>query len=195
MNIKKRKISPTLIYFFEEYKIPDELYVPFLCDGFYETEVLKNKTFYCDFYSSSFRFMWNDLVYNKEVLIKFLQLNKPIDLDLMQQHFLSKSEDRFSTVCLLNFLSAGGRHSLIETPRVCHIETILPELYKPINNLKPKEKTNLTIFQDLTYLSDNQLENCYSHDSFVFISDCDDKIDKTYSAFQIDDDLFVTWKL
>ncbi len=195
MNIKNRKISPSLVCFFKEYKIPDDLYVPFLCDGFYETEVLKDKTFYCDFYSDKFSNLWDELVFNKNMLIKFFQINKPFETELMSNYFLSNNQTSFTSVCLLNHLFAGGRKYLLMTPKRCHSELILPELYKPINNIKAKEIKNLVAFQDLTYLSENQIKDCYKHESFIFICDCEEKINKTYSAFQIDDGLFVTWKL
>tara|TARA_R100000152_G_C6758163_1_gene182034 strand:- start:495 stop:1094 length:600 start_codon:yes stop_codon:yes gene_type:complete len=195
VNLKNREVSKKLIMFFNEYQIPDEFFVPFLVDGFYETEVLTSKTFYCDFYSTMFCQLWNDLVYNRNLLVGFLYQNKPIDVEILKEHLTDNQVDSLLSVSLLSYLYEAGPNELLKNPTSCHSESILIQLRKQVTNIKKKEGNTLPAFQDLKFLSDEQIKNCYNNKKFVFISEEIEKINKEYPIFEIDDSLFLTWKL
>tara|TARA_B100001094_G_scaffold318423_1_gene361975 strand:+ start:1378 stop:1965 length:588 start_codon:yes stop_codon:yes gene_type:complete len=195
VNIKNRKINQNLLLFFHEYQIPDEFYVPYLVDGFYETEILTNKVFYCNFYSTIFKQLWNDLVFNRRTLVRFLYQNKPIDVEILKGHFVDKEFDSLLTISLLNFLQEAGSDELLKNPNVCHSESILVQLRNQITNIKKKENQKLPVFQDFKFLTDEQIKSCYKNENFFFISEDINKINQEFPIFEIDNSLFVTWKL
>ena len=191
MPIKNKQINKKLQMFFNEYKIPDTLSIPFFIDGYYETVLFKNKEFYCNFYSNQIANMWNDIYYNKDTLISFL-INKDYDLEILEEVFRSDYTSMLKSLSLINSM-CNSNEVLFGKQNILYKNRIIDFLKETKPKIHLSKNKDLVSFQDLSYLSEQEIDTCFEKKEFIFISN--KNINKTNTtSIEIDDNLFVLWR-
>jgi len=194
MPIKNKPLNTKLQIFFNEYIIPDQLKIPYFIDGYYETTLFINKTFYCDFYSKQIANMWNDIYHNKDTIISFLLNKNNVNLELLEESFIGEYPCMLKTVSLINSMCSSDE-VLFGKQTVLHRNRIIEFLKESKPNIVSyKNNKELVSFQDLTHLTNDEITSCFKNDKFVFISNNNIQKHNT-TSIQIDENLFVLWRL
>ena len=176
--IKDRPTLNTVEETLKRFVVDKQIYVPFLYDGNFETVLSKNNSLHCRPGDKNFDVLWRTLESNAAALstmirdtilpteheVSFPQILKmqkgglPMCFTLM--HMCKRSDDK----SLLGALSRS-REDAFHSKFLTSLGT-----YQAPFKLVDLPKTDKFMFQDLTYLSDDEIRTIRPSGNFVFVT-------------------------
>ena len=171
--IKKRTIEDSLILFFSNLKIDDEIQVPYLSDGTFELLISENNQVSCVPINSIFENLWNLLISKPSVLS--LMIQRCDDAGLSTEHLLKHKNKLVSASSLLNLCRRSKEevlmnNSLEDKDRVFDLN-FHNDLKKFKTNIKLVNKTKQgAVFQDLSYLDETQKQTLIDKSNCLLVT-------------------------
>ena len=171
--IKKRTIDDSLILFFENLKIDDEIQVPYLSDGTFELLISQNNQVSCVPINSIFENLWNLLLSKPSVLS--LMIQRCDDAGLSTEYLLKHKNKLVSASSLINLCRRSKEevlmnNSLEDKDRVFDLN-FHNDLKKFKTNMKLINKTKQgAVFQDLSYLDETQKQTLVDKSNCLLVT-------------------------
>ena len=171
--IKKRTIDDSLILFFENLKIDDEIQVPYLSDGTFELLISQNNQVSCVPINSIFENLWNLLLSKPSVLS--LMIQRCDDAGLSTEYLLKHKNKLVSASSLINLCRRSKEevlmnNSLEDKDRIFDLN-FHNDLKKFKTNMKLINKTKQgAVFQDLSYLDETQKQTLVDRSNCLLVT-------------------------
>ena len=169
--IKTRTLNTQILSFIENIRLEKQIFVPFLSDGCFELILAKNNSVVAKPIDDVFANLWEQLLVNPSVVSKMIEIN---DVDPSASLVLNKNK----IVTSYNLLSLTKRseESVLFNNNLTSKNKIFNEAY--LDSLRKFKTTiqvgsyndKMSVFQDLTYLTDLDKRELLNYDDCLFIT-------------------------
>lgn len=177
--IKDRPTLGTVEKILKEFVVDKEIYVPFLYDGNFETVLSENNSLCCKPGDANFEVLWETLEDNPAALSTMIRDTiLPIEHEASFPQIL-KMQKGGLPMCftLMNMCKRSDDRNLLGGLSKNREDVFHPNFlmllgkYEMPFRLTGSPKINKFIFQDLTYLSDDEIQTIKPKGKFVFVTD------------------------
>ena len=169
--IKTRTLNTQILSFIENIRLEKQIFVPFLSDGCFELILAKNNSVVAKPIDDVFANLWEQLLVNPSVVSKMIEIN---DVDPSASLVLNKNK----IVTSYNLLSLTKRseESVLFNNNLTSKSKVFNEAY--LDSLRKFKTTiqigsyndKMSVFQDLTYLTDLDKRELLNYDDCLFIT-------------------------